>query len=178
MASFELPFSGNYRISSNYGPRTAPTAGASSNHKGIDFAMPVGTPVLSSASGTISKIGNSAARGNYVIVDNGGGFSTLYQHLSSFSVGEGSTVLAGEEIAKSGNTGIGTGAHLHFEILKDGVNVNPNDYISALRGKEETMNGIQQVKAAAQSAGDYIKKYWYLVIGVLIALGLWDRFKD
>lgn len=106
------------KVSSKFGPRTAPTKGASTLHRGIDIAVKSGTSVYSSADGTVTSVGYSDARGNYIVIYHENiNVSTLYQHLKSSSVKKGDKVKSGQEIAKSGNTGVGTGAHLHYGVM-------------------------------------------------------------
>ena len=107
------------KITSAFGPRTAPTAGASTNHRGIDIGVPIGTPVYSAADGVVVLVSSSNARGNYVLIYHEGlGLSTLYQHLKSATVKAGDTVKYGSQVAISGNTGVGSGPHLHFGVMK------------------------------------------------------------
>jgi len=97
-------------------------------HKAIDYGVPKGTKVQAAASGTISESGSgsgSRSYGNYIVIDHGGGISTLYAHLSSAMVSKGMSVVQGEVIGLSGDTGYVTGAHLHFEARQNGNKVNP-----------------------------------------------------
>lgn len=106
------------KISSAFGPRKAPVAGASTNHRGIDISVASGTAIYAAADGVVTKVGSTNYRGNYVIIYHKSiGLSTLYQHLKSYSVKVGDTVEAGEQIAKSGSTGIGSGPHLHYGVM-------------------------------------------------------------
>ena len=137
VGSFTWPTPGTTTISSDFGPRTAPTAGASTYHRGVDIPVPTGTNVLSAASGTVLQVGYQSARGNYVFIDHGNGVATLYQHLQNATVKVGDKVTAGQVIAKSGSSGIGTGPHLHLEVHvghKGTINssnaVNPENYFS------------------------------------------------
>jgi murein DD-endopeptidase MepM/ murein hydrolase activator NlpD len=123
------PVPATHHISSYYGHRTAPTRGASTYHRGIDVGVSSGTTVVASADGTVVATGYSSARGKYVLVKHANGLMTRYQHLSKSLVSKGATVLRGQPIAKSGNTGISTGSHLHYEVLKNGHTVNPLNYI-------------------------------------------------
>lgn len=116
-------------ISSGYGSRTSPTAGASSNHMGIDIGADSGAAITASASGTVVTASYSEARGNYIVV-NHGSISTLYQHCSALYASVGQSVSQGETIAAVGSTGYSTGPHLHFEVLINGSNVNPLYYVS------------------------------------------------
>ena len=120
----------NMSVSSRFGPRRAPVPGASTYHRGVDFRASIGTPVYASEAGKVVTNKYNSARGWYVVVDHGGGLRTLYQHLSRRSPKPvGSTVQRGEVIASSGNSGIGSGAHLHYEVHVNGKPVNPLPFI-------------------------------------------------
>ena len=123
------PISGG-RQSSGFGRRTAPTKGASTNHKGIDWATPVGTAVMASSAGTVYKAGWGSGYGYVVYINHADGRQTRYGHLSKILVSQGQTVSQGQKIALSGNTGVSTGPHLHFEILIGGTQVNPLNYLN------------------------------------------------
>ena len=118
------------RLSSKFGRRSAPTRGASTYHKGIDWATPVGTAVMASSAGTVSKAGWGRGYGYVVYIDHADGKQTRYGHLSKVLVSVGQKVSQGEKIALSGNTGVSTGPHVHFEILVNGSQVNPADYLN------------------------------------------------
>lgn len=119
----------NYNIvTSRFGPRNSPVAGASSNHRGIDMGVSIGTPVYSSADGYVVSVMHTGARGLFVLIKHGDNLYTRYQHLNSSAVSSGQYVKRGQKIATSGNTGIGSGPHLHFEILTQpyyGYEINP-----------------------------------------------------
>lgn len=117
-------------ISSPFGSRVAPLPGASTNHPGIDYAVPTGTPVLAAGDGTVIFAGVQSGFGNVVQIDNGGGIVTTYGHLSAFAVSPGQLVSDGQQIALSGATGNVTGPHLHFQVNVDGVAVDPTTYLS------------------------------------------------
>lgn len=117
------------RISSEFGPRNAPTAGASSYHRGRDYAAASGTPIYASASGTVVTASYNSVRGNYVVIDHGNGLQTWYQHCSKLYVSVGDTVSRGQNIAAVGTTGISTGAHLHYEVHVNGTAVDPRKYL-------------------------------------------------
>ncbi len=123
------PISGG-RLSSRFGKRSAPTRGASTYHKGVDWATPVGTAVMASASGTVSKAGWGKGYGYVVYINHADGRQTRYGHLSKVLVSAGQTVSQGDKIALSGNTGVSTGPHLHFEILINGTQVDPFNYLN------------------------------------------------
>jgi murein DD-endopeptidase MepM/ murein hydrolase activator NlpD len=124
------PISGTPIISSLFGPRSQPTAGASTNHQGIDYSVPVGTPVLAAGDGTVTFAGVQSGFGNTVVIDNGGGVTTLYGHLSSIGVSVGETVSDGSQIALSGNTGTTSGPNLHFQVMQNGVPVDPTTQLA------------------------------------------------
>lgn len=123
------PISGG-RLSSGFGKRTAPTKGASTYHKGVDWATPIGTAVYASCGGTVVKAGWGSGYGYVIYIDHEDGRQTRYGHLSKILVSVGDVVKQGEKIALSGNTGVSTGPHIHFEILIDGVQVNPLNYLN------------------------------------------------
>lgn len=118
------------RISSGFGPRNSPTAGASSYHKGIDIAISSGTPIVAAGSGKVVTATYSSSAGNYVMISHGNRLYTVYMHCSRLAVKVGDTVSKGQVIAYVGSTGISTGAHLHFGVSKNGSYVNPLNYVS------------------------------------------------
>lgn len=121
------PISGG-RQSSGFGRRNAPKKGASSYHKGVDWAVPTGTAVVASCGGTVVKAGWSSGYGYCVYINHPDGRQTRYAHLSKVLVSVGQNVSQGQRIALSGNTGVSTGPHLHFELLINGTQVNPLNY--------------------------------------------------
>ena len=123
------PISGG-RLSSQFGRRKAPTKGASTYHKGVDWATPVGTKVVASSAGTVARAGWGSGYGYVVYINHADGRQTRYGHLSKVLVHVGDQVSQGQKIALSGNTGRSTGAHLHFEILIGGAQVNPLQYLN------------------------------------------------
>lgn len=120
------------RITSNFGLRDAPTAGASTNHGAIDIGVPEGSNVFATASGTVKFAGAASGYGYAVYIDHGNGLVSRYGHLQAdgIKVSTGQTVTAGQVIALSGNTGVSTGPHLHFEMRLNDVKVNPLNYVS------------------------------------------------
>jgi murein DD-endopeptidase MepM/ murein hydrolase activator NlpD len=115
------------RITSGFGMRFHPILGYSRMHKGVDFGVPIGTPVMAAGSGVIEKEGRLGGYGNFVEVNHQNGYATAYGHLSRFAPGihVGSRVRQGQIIAYSGNSGMSTGPHLHYEIRLHDVQVNP-----------------------------------------------------
>ena len=126
---FIRPISGGL-ASSGFGSRPAPTKGASTNHKGQDWAVPTGTSVMAASSGTVTRAGWGSGYGYVVYIDHGSGVETRYAHLSKILVKVGQKVKQGERIALSGSTGVSTGPHLHFEIWMNGTAINPLKYVS------------------------------------------------
>ena len=115
------------RITSGFGMRFHPILGYSRMHKGIDFGVPTGTPVMAAGGGVIKQEGWSNGYGNFMLIDHQNGYSTAYGHLSRFAAGThvGSRVHQGQVVAYSGMTGMATGPHLHYEIRINNVQVNP-----------------------------------------------------
>jgi len=122
------PLSGG-RLSSGFGGRNAPVAGASTYHRGVDWATPIGTSIYASSGGTVARAGWGSGYGYVVYINHPDGRQTRYAHLSRIYVNVGDYVSQGQVIAASGNTGRSSGPHLHFEILINGVQVNPLEYL-------------------------------------------------
>jgi len=115
-----------YRVSSNYNPRRVnPVTGRIAPHKGVDFALPLGTPVLAVGDGEVIVSKRSGAAGNYVAIRHGRQYTTRYMHLKKLLVKPGQKVKRGDRIALSGSTGRSTGPHLHYEIWINNQAVNP-----------------------------------------------------
>ncbi len=130
--SMVWPVPGYYSISSPFGLRKHPVLRKYKMHTGVDISGPKGVSVVAANNGTVilSKY-DPNGYGNYLVVDHGGGITTLYAHNSKLIAEVGQKVKAGEVIAKLGATGLVTGPNMHFEVRKDGVPVNPlNGYIS------------------------------------------------
>ena len=125
--AWPLPVSG--RITSTFGYRKAPTAGASSYHKGVDIAVNTGTNVLACKEGKVVTAAYSSSAGNYVAIYHGGGIYSYYMHCSQLKTSVGKHVEKGQVIARSGSTGLSTGPHLHFAMYKSGNYVNPMYYV-------------------------------------------------
>ena len=125
--SFRWPTSG--RISSYFGGRKSPGGIGSTNHKGIDIAVPRGTPIYAADGGTVTYSGWMSGYGYLVQIDHGNGYVTRYGHNSSLTVNVGQHVYKGQQIAKMGSTGNSTGNHCHFEVRYNGVAKNPLNYL-------------------------------------------------
>lgn len=121
------PLQRQARVSSGFNPnRRHPVTGRVRPHKGVDFSVPTGTPIIAPADGLVEKVAYQAGgAGRYVVLRHGREYQTIYMHLSRPLVRAGQTVKKGERIALSGNTGISTGPHLHYEFHINGRPVNP-----------------------------------------------------
>lgn len=127
--AFVWPVPASRVISSDYGYREVPIAGAGANHNGIDIAAPYGSSVLAAADGKVITSRLSTTAGNMIIIDHGGGVYSVYMHNSARLVSVGDRVTAGQTIAQVGSTGLSTGNHLHFGVSVNGVYVNPWNYL-------------------------------------------------
>ncbi|MEM8845380.1 MAG: M23 family metallopeptidase [Pseudomonadota bacterium] len=118
-------------ISSYFGKRANPFTGGQEFHRGVDFAGKAGSNVISVAGGVVTEADDRYGYGNLVEIDHGNGYVTRYGHNDSMVVEIGQTVKKGQVIAKMGSTGRSTGPHVHFEVLKNGVKVDPMKFIRA-----------------------------------------------
>ena len=121
------PLPGHTYISCHFGEVDA---FGNAGHRGTDIPAPEGTPILAAHSGTVLVSGWNDSYGNQVLLDNGAGLSTRYAHMTQTAVTAGEAVTAGQVIGYVGNTGDSTGNHLHFEVMQNGVRVNPMDMVS------------------------------------------------
>jgi murein DD-endopeptidase MepM/ murein hydrolase activator NlpD len=137
------------RISSTFGQREHPVLGFTRMHKGIDFAVPRGTPVMAAGSGTIAYAGPASGFGNLLVINHANGYSTAYAHLSRYGTGmrQGARVRQGEVVAYSGMTGLATGPHLHYEIRVHDSQVNPAS-VKVASGR--SLEGAEQVAFRAE----------------------------
>lgn len=130
---FMNPLKIKYRISSEYGYRLYPLTGTPSNHSGIDLACATGTPVYATKSGTVAYVcKNDRVYGNYVIINHGNGYQTLYAHMSKITCVKGQSVDNNTKIGLVGSTGQSTGPHLHFSVFKNGSHINPRTVLPKL----------------------------------------------
>jgi murein DD-endopeptidase MepM/ murein hydrolase activator NlpD len=118
------------RLTSPYGWRNDPISGVRRYHAALDLAAPIGTPVKVAMDGRVATVGFNGTYGNFIIVSHGGGFQSMYAHLSATSVLQGSTVVQGTKIGEVGNTGYSTGPHLHFAVFKNGRAIDPRELLS------------------------------------------------
>ena len=128
---FCSPVGENWRniVTSEFGYRRDPFTGQTKGHSGMDLAVPTGTSIRAALPGTVTISQYSSSYGYYVMIDHGGGLSTLYAHNSKLLVTVGQTVNAGDIVSLSGSTGRSTGPHLHFEVRVNGERTNPRSYL-------------------------------------------------
>ena len=138
-------------ISSPFGWRIDPFTGRDELHEGIDFAAPMGTPIHAVAAGIVTWAGLKGGYGNMVQIDHGNGYSTRYGHASKILVHVGETVQRGDVIALVGSTGWSTGPNVHFEVLRNGLEINPARFV-ALRAASTAFAGADAVHLAAAKA--------------------------
>jgi murein DD-endopeptidase MepM/ murein hydrolase activator NlpD len=155
------------RLSSRFGKRTHPILGYTKVHKGVDFAAPPGTPIYAAGDGRIEKAGRNGAYGNYIRIRHHSDYSTAYAHLSRFAkiARTGSRVRQGQIIGYVGTTGRSTGPHLHYEILRAGVQTNP---LSVKMPTGEKLAG-KQLERFMAARNDVDRTFAALVDGKAIA---------
>ncbi len=117
------------KLSSGFGMRIHPKFGGRKFHSGVDISAPNGAPVHATADGIISLAGWSAGSGKIVVVEHGHGYTSVYAHNSRIDVKAGQTVKRGQIISTTGATGNATGPHVHYEVWKDGIYVNPSQFL-------------------------------------------------
>ncbi|HSG34546.1 MAG TPA: peptidoglycan DD-metalloendopeptidase family protein [Sphingomonadaceae bacterium] len=137
------------RVTSSYGMRRHPILGYSRMHKGLDFKAGYGTPIYAVTDGTVSFAGRNGGHGNYVKLSHGGGLQTGYSHMSRIAVNSGQRVRRGQVIGYVGSTGLSTGPHLHYEMFRNGQNVNPSSVQFVTRA---TLSGEELKNFKAQLA--------------------------
>ena len=129
--TFAWPAPGYYTITSPYGMRVHPIIKTFSNHSGMDIGAPMGSYAIAANDGIVTKATYSYSYGNMVIIDHGGGVTTLYAHGSEILAQVGDVVKRGDAIMKVGSTGWSTGPHLHFEIRINGATIDPYPYVTS-----------------------------------------------
>jgi murein DD-endopeptidase MepM/ murein hydrolase activator NlpD len=116
-------------LASGFGMRIHPVYKVRKMHTGIDFAAPIGTPIYATADGKIEEVSvKFSGYGKMIVIDHGFGFKTRYAHMHEFAVRQGQTIKRGELIGYVGDTGLSTAPHLHYEVLKNNVLINPIHY--------------------------------------------------
>ncbi len=125
------------RLTSSFGERLDPFNGEGAFHAGLDIAAAYGTPVRAPADGVIAKAGPASGYGREVIIDHGGGITTIYGHLSAFALVAGQIVKQGQVIGYIGSAGRSTGPHLHYEVRVNNMPVNPHKYLKETMEQQE-----------------------------------------
>jgi len=156
------------RLSSRYGMRRHPVLGYNKMHKGDDFAAPTGTPIYAAGDGVVEYASRKGSYGNYVRIRHNSKLKTAYAHLHKFKKGisSGKTVKQGDVIGYVGSTGRSTGPHLHYEVLVNGVQVNPRS-VKLPTGEILTAGQLKRFKSLIQ---DIDQKYASLTKGLKFAL--------
>ncbi len=144
------------RVTSNFGNRRHPLLGYTRKHNGIDYGVPIGTPVLSVADGTVTKVAQDNGAGKYIKVRYPNGYEALYAHLSAFNVRVGDRVSQKQVIGRTGNTGLSTGPHLHYGLKKGGKYINP--------ATEKFPRGAALSSAEKAAFDEVIRKYQPLLM--------------
>ncbi len=167
---FTMPVSG--KITSPFGIRRAPRAGATVKHEGIDIAVPVGTPVKSALGGVVKKTGSTSAQGTYIVVDHGGGLESVYKHLSHVTAKVGTAVNEGDMIARSGNTGVSTGPHLEFQLIRNGTPIDPMSFTKESAAAYSLSSGHFLEQVDSSTILQTVKKYWWIIAGGLVVAAI------
>jgi murein DD-endopeptidase MepM/ murein hydrolase activator NlpD len=134
------------RMTSGFGMRRHPLLGYSRFHKGLDFGAPQGAPIVAATDGVVSFAGPHGGHGNYVMINHGGGMATAYAHMSRIAARPGQRVAQGQVIGYVGSTGLSTGPHLHYEVYKNGVAIDPRS-ISFITTAQLSGNSLRQFRA-------------------------------
>jgi len=133
------------RKTSHFGYRTDPFQGRRKNHKGLDIAGPIGTPIYATADGIVGRAQWVSGYGKYIEVEHGNAIQTRYGHLSAMNVQSGQRVRKGDVIGFMGSTGRSTGSHLHYEVRIAGEPVNPTSFL-------EPVTNVSNLLLAAKDA--------------------------
>ncbi|MEM1319845.1 MAG: peptidoglycan DD-metalloendopeptidase family protein [Bacteroidota bacterium] len=123
------PIAGEYHISSTFGERLHPIYNVVKHHNGIDISVPTGTPIIATASGTVILLDDNPYDGQKIVIKHSESYTTVYSQLSRILIQEGQNVNKGEVIGYSGDTGLSTRPHLHYEIIQDDQYVDPQDFL-------------------------------------------------
>jgi murein DD-endopeptidase MepM/ murein hydrolase activator NlpD len=140
------------RFSSGFGYRSAPTRGASRNHKGLDIPGPVGTPIYATADGMIGRAQWVSGYGKFVEINHGNAVQTRYGHLSAMNVVPGQRIHKGDVLGYMGSTGRSTGSHLHYEVRIAGEAINPTAFLSPLKAADTNVNILLAAKTTGSKA--------------------------
>jgi murein DD-endopeptidase MepM/ murein hydrolase activator NlpD len=140
------------KFSSGYGYRSAPTRGASRNHKGIDIPGPVGTPIYATADGMIGRAQWVSGYGKFVEINHGNAVQTRYGHLSAMNVAPGQRIHKGDILGYMGSTGRSTGSHLHYEVRIAGEAINPTAFLSPIKADAAGANLLLAARTTGSKA--------------------------
>lgn len=142
------------RLTSGYGNRFHPILGYTVKHRGVDFGAPTGTPIMAAGDGTVAELGWKGGYGQYVRIRHTAEFATAYAHLSSYARGvkSGARVRQGQVIGYVGSTGMATGPHLHYEVHRNGGQVNPTG-VKFPSGQKLTDRELREFEAAKSRLG-------------------------
>lgn len=154
-----------YPITSKYGKRTAPTKGASTDHKGTDYATPTGTAIGANVAGEVTYSGYNSGFGNYITIKDSNGYTHYYAHLSRRNVETGDKVNIDDVLGYSGSSGISTGPHLHYEVHDNtGKAIDSNKYI--IDSKTNLVIDNENDNAdKEQEYKWYNKEFWLNIVG-------------
>ena len=142
----------SHAITSGFGWRTHPIYKTQEFHQGMDFSAEQGTPIYATGDGVISEADNLAqGYGNHVVINHGFGYQTLYGHMSRIACRAGQKVLRGQLIGYVGSTGLSTAPHVHYEVIKNGVAVNPINYYYNDLSPQQYQMLVESSKKATQS---------------------------
>lgn len=154
--SSPLPTAQIIRISDFFGPRDChPVLKIPSFHSGVDFSATIGTPVLATANGTVVDVEHSQLHvgyGNKIVIKHDDIYQTVYAHLRDIHVSKGDTVIVGQEIGTVGNSGLSTGSHLHYEILRNRQAIDPLSLYQMNLGEEDVANEYIAILSDFESA--------------------------
>jgi len=139
------------RLSSGFGYRFHPILKMRRFHAGTDFSAPTGTEIYATGDGVIEKAKYVTGYGNHVVINHGFGYQTLYGHMSKIAVRRGQKIKRGELIGYVGNTGLSSAPHLHYEVIKNGIKVNPIHYFNNDLGAAEYETILNLSKQSNQS---------------------------
>ncbi len=147
--TFGLPLKGGIRVSSHYGYRKHPVTGRYSRHTGVDLIASYGTPVYAVFDGVVTRASRYSGYGNCIDIRHASGYSSRYGHLSRFAVHSGTRVKKGQVIAYTGSTGVSTGPHLHLELARNNVPINPLSVkmLPEITGRVSSMYKLNNLKA-------------------------------
>lgn len=142
------------RITSTFGPRSAPVPGASTDHGAIDIGVPVGTNVYACDDGKVITAGWSNSAGNWVVIDHGNGYVTTYMHNSELKVSKGDKVTKGQVIAKSGSTGHSSGPHVHFQVEYNDEKKDPLTFKYYNSDKGDGSNSVSSSESSSKDSNE------------------------